>query len=344
MKKIIALLLALTRVFALAACGGGGEEAPASDAPESEAPESEAPASEAPSEEPTGDVEVKVGIAAPDVTHGWVAGVAYYAEKYCKDNNLEYMITTSADAAEMTANLNDLIAWGATVIVSWPQWSGMETVMQEIIDGGTPVVNFDVDVDCEGIYKVTGDNYDMGYQCAKYIVEKAGDAANIAVMDNPASGSVCELRKQGFYDYLDEISYDKSNIFEVQLESFARDKGLAGMADILEAHPQIDAVFSMDDETSMGAISAITEAGRTDIKAITGGGGCQEYFRMIADEQYADLGLASALYSPSMVEDAIETAITLLNGGTAESVVVIPTTIVDSANVADYLDPENTVY
>ena len=28
---------------------------------------------------------VKVGIAAPDVTHGWVAGVAYYAEKYCKE-------------------------------------------------------------------------------------------------------------------------------------------------------------------------------------------------------------------------------------------------------------------
>ena len=89
---------------------------------------------------------------------------------------------------------------------------------------------------------------------------------------------------------------------------------------------------------------AITEAGRKDIKAITGGGGCQEYFRMIADEKYADLGPASALYSPSMVQDAIKTAIDLLNGGTAESVVVIPTTIVSAENVADFLDPNNTVY
>ena len=116
------------------------------------------------------------------------------------------------------------------------------------------------------------------------------------------------------------------------------------MADILEQHPQIDAVFSMDDETSIGSITAITEAGRTDIKAITGGGGCQEYFRIIADEQFKDLGPASALYSPSMVQDAIKTAIDLMNGGTADPVVVIPTTIVSSANVADYLDENNTVY
>ncbi len=316
MKKIIAIALALVMVFSL------GAIAFAEDAPE-----------------------IKVGIAAPDVTHGWVAGVAYYAEKYCKDNGLDYMITTSSDAAEMTTALDDLVGWGATVIVSWPQWTGMETAMQDIIDSGIPVVNFDVDVDCEGIYKVTGDNYDMGYQCAKYITEKVGDAASIAVMDVPSSGSVCELRKQGFYDYLKEIEYDQSNIFEVTLESFARDKGLAGMADILESHDQIDAVFSMDDETSMGAIGAITDAGRTDIKAITGGGGCQEYFNMIADEQYADLGLASALYSPNMVEDAIQTAIDLLNGAEdIEPVVVIPTTIVSADNVEEFLDPENTVY
>lgn len=74
-----------------------------------------------------------------------------------------------------------LVAWGATVIVSFPQWAGMETAMQEIIDMGIPVVNFDVDVACEGIYKVTGDNYDMGYQSAKYIVEKAAKLSGINV-------------------------------------------------------------------------------------------------------------------------------------------------------------------
>ena len=316
MKKIIAIVLALVLVLGLVACG---QKAPA-------------------------EKTIKVGIAAPDVTHGWVAGVAYYAEKYCKDNGLEYKVSTSADAAEMQAGLQDLVAWGATVIVSFPQWEGMETAMQEIIDSGIPIVNFDIDVACEGIYKVTGDNYDMGYQSAKYIVEKAGEAAYIAVLDVPSSGSVCVLRKQGFYDYLKEIGYDTSNIFEVALASFARNDGVSVMADVLESHPHIDAVYSMDDETSLGCIQAINEAGRTDVKAITGGGGCQEYFKVIASEEGKAIGAASALYSPAMIQDAIQVAIKLLNGESVDPVLVIPTTIVSADNVADHLDPNNNVY
>ena len=315
MKKLIAIVLALVMVLGLVACGGGAKEKT-----------------------------VKVGIAAPDVTHGWVAGVAYYAEKYCQDNGLEYKVSTSADAAEMQAGLQDLVAWGATVIVSFPQWAGMETAMQEIIDSGIPVVNFDVDVACEGIYKVTGDNYDMGYQSAKYIVEKAGEAAHIAVLDVPSSGSVCELRKQGFYDYLTEIGYDTSNIQEFQLESFSRDDGLKNAADILDKMPHIDAFYSMDDETSIGSIQAMKEAGRTEIKAITGGGGCQEYFQIIASEEGQAIGAASALYSPAMIQDAIKVAIKLMNGESAEPVIIIPTTIVSADNVADHLDPSNNVY
>ncbi len=127
MKKFLALMLALCMVFALCACGQ--QAAPTTT---EEAPAAEAPAAEdvAPAAAEAAAPEIKVGIAAPAVTHGWVAGVAYYAEKYCKDNGLEYKVSTSADAAEMQAGLSDLVEWGATLIVSFPQWEGMETAMQ----------------------------------------------------------------------------------------------------------------------------------------------------------------------------------------------------------------------
>lgn len=319
MKKIVSLLLVF--VFMCSAlCGCGA-------APETEKTDS-----------------YKIGIAAPDVTHGWVAGVAYYAEKFCKEQGITYKITTSADAAEMMANLNDLVTWGADAVILWPQWTGMEDAVAEVIEQGIPAVSFDVEINADGIYKVTGNNYGMGYESAKYIVEKVGEAANIAVLDVPSAGSVSAQRKQGFYDYLDEINYDKSNIFEVSEDAFTRDNGLRDMTDILESHKQIDAVFSMDDEISIGVIQAITEAGRTDIKAITGGGGMQEYFNMIKDPKYASLGLASALYSPSMVEDAVKTAISLCKGEACESNIIIPTTIVTAKNVDTYIDANNTVY
>ena len=314
MKKIIALFLAVIMLVLCCGCGGGDSS------------------------------KIRIGIAAPDVTHGWVAGVAYYAEKYCKNQNITYQITTSSDAAEMAANLSDLAAWGADAIVIWPQWTGMEDAVSEIIEQGIQVVSFDVDVDSQGIYKVTGNNYEMGRLSAKYIVDTVGDAASIAVLAVPSAGSVSELRLQGFMDYLNEIHYDQTNIFQNSLASFSRDTSLKDMTDILESHSHIDAVFSMDDETSIGAVQAILEAGRTDIRAITGGGGMQEYFRMIKDEKYASLGLATALYSPAMVEDAIRSAISLCEGETCEQCIVIPTAMITSANVDSYLDAGNTVY
>ena len=56
-----------------------------------------------------------------------------------------------------------------------------------------------------------------------------------------------------------------------------------------------------------------------------------------------NIWIASALYSPMMVEDAVDMAVAVLSGETVDPVKVIPTAIVDRENAADYLDP-NSVY
>ena len=201
-------------------------------------------------------------------------------------------------------------------------------------------MNFDIDIAAEGVYKVTGDNEGMGVEGAKYIVDKIGTEGIVVALTVPTAGSVNELRMKGFTETMKEIA---PNVQIIEYASaFTREDGLKDMADILIANPKIDAVFSLDDETSIGALQAIADAGRTDIKAITGGGGCQEYFQIIADSK--DINACSALYSPLMVKDAVDAALALLKGETVDAVKVIPTTIVDRTNVDQYLDPNNTVY
>ena len=284
----------------------------------------------------------KIGILAPAVTHGWVGGVAYHAEQRCKElaGEVEYKLYTSTNAEEMTAQLDDLKTWGAQAIVAFPQWEGMEVPIQAAINEGIYVVNFDIDIAAEGVYKVTGDNEGMGVEGAKYIVDKIGTEGIVVALTVPTAGSVNELRMKGFTETMKEIA---PNVQIIEYASaFTREDGLKDMADILIANPKIDAVFSLDDETSIGALQAIADAGRTDIKAITGGGGGQEYFQIIADSK--DINACSALYSPLMVKDAVDAALALLKGETVDAVKVIPTTIVDRTNVDQYLDPNNTVY
>ena len=337
-KKLAALTLAGAMALSLTACGGGTSS--------SGAASSGAASSGAASSGSAGDASAagevyKIGVLAPEVTHGWSAGVAYYAEKRCEElaneGKIEYKVSVSGDAAEMTTQLDELKTWGADAIVAFPQWEGMEVPIQQAIDEGITVVNFDIAIEAEGVYRVSGDNYDMGYQSAQYIVDKIGTEGNVVILDVPTSGSVAELRKQGFTEHMAELA--PNMVLSTYATQFTREDGLADMADILTANPQIDAVFSMDDETSIGALQAIRDAGRTDIKVITGGGGAQEYFNMMLAEENQDIWLQSATYSPDMVEDAVDMAVDILNGNIpSDPVKIIPTTIVDRENAADFLD------
>jgi ribose transport system substrate-binding protein len=278
----------------------------------------------------------KVGILAPAVTHGWVAAVAYNAEVRAKElsDTIEYKLYTSSNAEEMTTQLDDLETWGAQAIVAFPQWQGMEVPIQAAIDKGIIVVNFDIEINAKGVYRVSGDNKDMGVQGAKYIVDKIGKTGTVVMLEVPTSGSVSELRKAGFVDTLKEIAPDMKVL--PYATKFTREDGLKDMADILTKNPKIDAVYSMDDETSIGALQAIKEANRTDIKVITGGGGMQEYFKMMPEN--TNIWIESALYSPAMVKDAMNMAVSLLKGEKVDPVKIIPTTHVDRDNYTKFID------
>ena len=104
MKKILAVVLALVLCMALCAVGSAADK-------------------------------YKVGILAPAVTHGWVAGVAYNAEQECLAlaDEVDYKLYTSNNAEEMTTQLDDLKTWGAQAIVAFPQWEGMEVPIQAAI-------------------------------------------------------------------------------------------------------------------------------------------------------------------------------------------------------------------
>ena len=346
MKKVLSIVLALALLcVTFAACAGNGTSSTSSASEESSAVSSESSAeseSSASSEESTSTEKTKIGILAPAVTHGWVAGVAYYAEQRCKElsDTVDYKLYTSNNAEEMTSQIDDLKSWGAEAIVAFPQWEGMEVPIQNAIDAGITVVNFDIVIDADGVYRVTGDNEGMGVESAKYIVDKIGTTGTVVALPVPTSGSVSELRMKGFNDTIKEIA-PEMNVIEYAT-AFTREDGLKDFTDILAANKQIDAVYSLDDETSIGVLQAIEDAGRTDIKVITGGGGCQEYFKII--KEHEDINICSALYSPLMVREAVDMAISVLKGEKVDPVLVIPTTIVDRSNVDEYIDPNNTVY
>ena len=269
----------------------------------------------------------KVGILTPAATHGWVAGITYFAEQHAKQlaeaGTIEYKLSTSSNAEEMTTQIDEMILWGAQALVIAPQWEGMEVPVQNAIAQGIVCVAFDMDIAAEGIYKVTGDNESMGVAGAKYIVEKIGTEGLVVAMPVPTAGSVNELRMKGFTETMKEIA---PNVKIVEY-----------------ANPN----FTIQDGQFVVLIGpsgcAMEDAGRTEIKAITGGGGCQDYFNAIVANK-DQIAACSALYSPLMIKDCLDVAVAVLGGEEVEHVKVIPSQIVDATNADEYIDPNNTIY
>lgn len=278
-----------------------------------------------------------VGVSVPSADHGWTGAVIDYAELGLLDHPVEGRVLTAADVNKQSNDIEDLIAQGADAIVVLPlEGSPVTPAAEAALEAGVPVVNFDREFDNEAYTAlVKGDNRGIGVNGAKWLIDKLDGKGKVFMLSGPPV-SVTTQRDNGFKD---TIKGTEIEVVGLQDGGYQREKGYTVMQNALVANPEIDAVFSIDDEMALGALQAIKEAGRTDIKYITGAGGEKYFFQAIMTEE--DIEMATFLYSPQMIQDAIDTAVKIINGEDVDKVTVIPAARVDRNNVDEYYDSES---
>lgn len=321
MKKFLILFLAMVTVFGLAACGSeeGGNSA-----------------------EGGTDETLKIGISLPSATHGWMGALIDNAEKQAKaleeSDGIEYVMTNAADPNKQANDVDDLIAQDVDVIVMLPiESAALSPVGQKVKDAGIPLVIVDRELENDAATVVVkGDNEGIGVNAGKYFVEKLNGEGKVVEISGPPS-SVTEQRGSGFKEAMEGA--EGMEIIASQSGDFSTEKSLEVMENILQANPEIDAVFTQDDGMALGVLQAIKEAGRTDIQFVTGAGGAKEVFEDIKND---GLMTATFLYSPTMVEDAVKIAADIAKGNEpAESMVIKEATQVTNENVDEFYDAES---
>ena len=286
----------------------------------------------------------EIVVVTPAAEHGWLAGVIYFAEEAGRELGFDnFRILTSTDVAEQAAQLDDLITQDVGAIVLQPHNPELDLAAERVVDAGIPLIVFNRYVNVDYDAYVAGSNLQMGAESARKIGEGLGGEGIVITVANPNAGSTNVYRHEGFAEVMDS-EFPNIERFEMTVENFTREEALSSMADVLVANPHIDAVFSIDDESSLGILQAIREAGRTEIQFMSGGGGAQTYFYQIYNE--GGITLFSATYSPRMMGDAIRVAYRMLNGEHISELDgnnqwIIPPTIITRDNVSNYFDDES---
>ncbi|MDF2941164.1 MAG: LacI family transcriptional regulator [Herbinix sp.] len=337
-KSIVSILLVVVMVSALlAGCGNSNKEETTVTDKNTVTKAADADTDTATEEPATKDG--LIGISLPAADHGWIAGTIFYAQEKVKELGLAegtgYKIVTSENINDQANDIDELIALGCTSIVLLPHNDEVSVAAQKIIDKGINLIVFDRKVTGDYTAYVAGNNAGIGTKAAEYLGEALAGKGTIAVMSAPSVGSVSVERTDAFKEEM-KAKYPDITLIEVTAGGFTQEAGLTMATDMLVSNPQIDAVFSIDDEPSLGILQAIHEAGRTDIKYISGGGGAQTWYTKIQSE--TESKCFTETYSPSMIGDAIQVAVDIQQGKEYQKDTIIEPTTIDSSNVADFIN------
>jgi len=249
---------------------------------------------------------------------------------------------SNASSAEQVAQIETLISRKPDALVVLPQeGQALTAVAIRAMDAGIPVVNLDRIFDSPLAYRtwVGGDNYGMGAAAGDFIGRTLKNG-NVAEIQGISGLQLTRDRSQGFADALE--AYPGVRLVAKQAANFTPDTGERVMSDVLQAQPELDAVWTHDDDQGVGVEAAIRNAGKQDDMFLVGGGGTKAVMEKIKAES---LWTGTALYLPSMSGTAVNIARLIAQGRGLEETwepempnfITLRSSVVDKTSVDQYL-------
>ena len=328
---ILALLLVLVMAFSFG-CQAAPEEpkdTPAADAPEDEP-------SEEPADQPEGAKTYHIGYALDTYSNAINAQTVVLLEAECKARGYELTVTDGEkDASKQIDDINTLINKGVDGILVLPiDGNSVAEGVENAYEAGIPIATVlrDMPTVADKYVCFSGcDDVELGSIAGQWIVDALGGKGKVVYITGIPGVSTAENRTKGFHSVVDK--YPDIEIIVEQAANYSRSEAMTVMEAILQANPEIDAVWCANDEMAGGAYSAIEAAGREDI--LLGGANFQKdaYERILAGTQNADITTP-----PQMVIAALDAVITTLEGGTVEKTLYYPLDLITKDNVDQFLD------
>lgn len=172
--------------------------------------------------------------------------------------------------AKQLGDIEDFVQQKLDLIVINPTDSdAIVTAVEEANKAGIPVIT--VDRGANGgmvIAHIASDNVAGGMMAGEYVAMLLGGKGNVVELEGIVGTSAARDRGQGFGAAISK--YPDIKIVAKQVANFNRAEGLVVMENILQANPNIDAVFAHNDEMALGAIEAIKAAGLLDKIKVVG--------------------------------------------------------------------------
>lgn len=323
-KRQILLATIMVTCMALCGCSGGTKEAE---------DKSETTQSSEKSTDSEGGLEgKKIGVAFMK-SDPFMVPLAQGMKDVCEENGMELIeYYADNDIETQISQCDDLLQQDIDGLIVMPvDYEGITPALEAAEKAGVPVVSVDAEAAAKEktIAYIASDNYKAGQLCAENVL-KTLDGGKVVILSHPEIKCTID-RQAGF-----EETLAQNENFEIIAEQPCKglmDQAMNAMDNIIQANPDIDVVFAINDGSSQGAIASLQAAGMIDDVQVYGIDGQQQQ----ADYIMEGLLTAEAAQRPyDMGKGAAELLIKHFNGEPYEYENLLDVDLITEENAADY--------
>ena len=217
--------------------------------------------------------------------------------------------------------------------------SGSREIVPAIVKAnraGIPVLILDTRVDEAALAEAGGqvatfigsDNFEGGRIAGEYIVNRLGGLGKVAILEGIPGHETGDARLGGFRQAIENSP--GIEIIASQTANWERDQGYNVFQNILQSHPEVQALFACNDMMALGAIEAIAAAGKTGEIIVVG-------FDAVADGREA---IGRGTMDGSIVQHpfemgklAVEQAYQLINGQSSPAYIPVNIELITKENL-----------
>lgn len=315
MRKLRLIAAATFVVFAAACSQQGPGEASAPSASSSSA---------------AGGGNKTIGLAISTQNNPFFVELKDGAQKAAAAAGLQLVVVDAQDdPARQISGVEDLIQKKVGVILLNPtDSSALAGAVQSANNAHIPVVTLDRAVDGANVAShIASDNLAGGAMAAKFLSQQLQGKGNVLELQGVPGTSAARDRGKGFDD---EAQKDGLKIIAQQPANFDRAQGLSVTENLLQAHPDANAIFAQNDEMALGALRAL-DSGKHGSVVVVAFDGTPDGIKAVKDGKMA----ATVAQQPGEIGRlGVETAQKLLSNQSVDKSVAVPLKLVtkDSAN------------
>ncbi|TDO92193.1 ribose-binding protein [Halanaerobium saccharolyticum] len=266
--------------------------------------------------------DIKIGLAVSTLNNPFFVDLKDGAESMAEEMGVEILtVDAQNDAAAQLSSVEDLLIKQIDVLIVNPvDGNAVVSAITAANDAGVPVIT--VDRAAEGgdvVSHIASDNVEGGKMAGEFIAKQLNKEGNVVELQGIPGTSAARDRGKGFNIVMDK--YPNLKVIARQPAGFDRAEGMTVMENILQGNPDIDAVFAHNDNMALGAMEAISAAGRSDEIMIVGFDAIDDAVEAVKEGKMA----ATVAQRPTLMgEMAVETAVKVANGNEVKEYIPVP--------------------